>query len=1780
MAVRSRSVSAVFGFVVSLFAGVAFAAAPSGDSAANRTDRASTRPTSTARRVVGLPFPQLGEPAAQWTEVEDASIPSLRQRTGARVFRVTSWADVHGLSSWVMVRGETEYFLPGAINSFLADAGIPADGSQQAEVAAVLVQSLLPGQALADIHATPIDLVGPDGERCTLRVTARDVSGEHEWEIAYGAGERAGHVRLVRIFEGSGAARRQVSIVAPVSVLARSVTIGGNRDSAPAGEYILRIAYNGVGTNNTLVLTFDGFLSGGTPDALYMRAMSTVAGYGPEFLPVTAVPIDGTGHGVYNWTPAGGALTGVCLLQLGAVTNPADPANTFVPNAAWSTLNLVFDKVRGIKFSTGADSCLVHYCDQFFQGHPPATAGAESFVDYIVSGLNDSWNKQVVDWSMAQGHPGNIPVDADHVHHLYVVNPAQIYHGDNAAGSRAWGSGSNREYWIRLNHFYIDPDGTPYPTPLYSNEDIRTRGAVFHEFFHGVQSGWIDGILDGTGNWMTEGQARFMPTVQYEAEEFLENTQHLFPRDANAFLGGDYRWFFGYQEYSGCLFWRFLYERHHPGAAVSAKLATIRGVLQQVRGRFVPTDWLYPNVVTAALAADPGSFADFFAVQDSFAHTAWRHDWSPDSPSILRPTVAGAAAGSRVSATWAGPAVTVNDGIGFRHAMDFWNFRLDPAAKLRLMNLSFNADPERNASMGSYHLTVMLYKGLSNTQRVAVLPRALASWDSTFEVKDIDSVAVSVVRVDTTAVLPDSTYTLTLSPPLAVDAPAYDHVQNVLDELGPRYRYATIDEATLHNASFPWGRYDVIFLNCSGAAAAEAPLARDSLKAFVQRGGYLYVSDYDYEYIKQAWPDAIRFNTPTKVGIQGPVTATITDPGLAAVFGSPTVGVDYDLSAWVSVDAPGPGTAVHLVGTYEYDPNPPPGSLVANGSGGHGPGGPHAAPLAAASLAAVSAGFPTRTGPLLLSFADGKGRVIFTTFHNAYQTTAQRQKLIKYMIFKQVAGDLLQQALDALTVGYHTYMTLTNGIAQGQTQAYHFDNPYSTNIDAVLNWGGSDLQLTLRRPNGSVAGTIHGPAHPAVIHVAAAEAGDWTLEVQALDVPDSNYAFALVVGGAAAIPGMPALPAAAEARLCAGGTAQVAVPVRNLANYRDTFHVTVSSGAGWSVAPSDTMIEAWEGMADSLRVRVTPPPGTPASTLETLHTTMTSVTTPSLSAAGTRTLRVTAEPPTLTHSPTTAACPGTSVFAGWAVLRSTSCPIRFVARARSPHGWTVTPDSVVVDLTTDYYASASFFVSVPPGTADGTIDLLKLVVNNELYPALRDSLVDTLIVRSGPPEAMAPPPLQSLRSLDLQFTCGVYNPAACPKLMSIALGDSLGWPLNPTSFTGPVFPGVNSISVTLRVPATAPYGQVDRVRVIARVLDGSLPPDTAVTYVTVTTPAQVLLVDQGGGLYGQYCAAALDGLAITHTDWYTSYTAPDDTVLTMFQKVLWIGGVSYGLAGADTTHLGTFLRGGGRMLISAQDFLLDASEAAPFASAYFGTNQATEGGGSFAVQGRSGTFLGAVGPVWIAGADGAGNQFSTDELSTSGSAFAIMDYVPNAAATAPTSPAPQWLIAPPQAPGPKPTRAHAASAGSSTLTTGIAAVANDPGRWRTVFMGFGIEALADSLLRRTVLAGVLHFFDYGTTDAPRALPGDLALAEHPNPSSSSVAFIVTMPRPGPLRLALYDLSGRRLRVLHDGEAAAGEQSHVWDGRDAAGAVASGGIYFARLEAQGRTLTTKLVWLGR
>jgi hypothetical protein len=63
---------------------------------------------------------------------------------------------------------------------------------------------------------------------------------------------------------------------------------------------------------------------------------------------------------------------------------------------------------------------------------------------------------------------------------------------------------------------------------------------------------------------------------------------------------------------------------------------------------------------------------------------------------------------------------------------------------------------------------------------------------------------------------------------------------------------------------------------------------------------------------------------------------------------------------------------------------------------------------------------------------------------------------------------------------------------------------------------------------------------------------------------------------------------------------------------------------------------------------------------------------------------------------------------------------------------------------------------------------------------------------------------------------------------------------------------------------------------------------------------------------------------------------------------------------------------------------------------------------------------------------------------------------------------------------------------------------------------------------------------------------------------------------GPVRLSIYSMDGRLVRVLADAPVAAGAtQSALWDGRDADGAVVAGGVYFAVLETDSERLARRV-----
>ncbi len=90
----------------------------------------------------------------------------------------------------------------------------------------------------------------------------------------------------------------------------------------------------------------------------------------------------------------------------------------------------------------------------------------------------------------------------------------------------------------------------------------------------------------------------------------------------------------------------------------------------------------------------------------------------------------------------------------------------------------------------------------------------------------------------------------------------------------------------------------------------------------------------------------------------------------------------------------------------------------------------------------------------------------------------------------------------------------------------------------------------------------------------------------------------------------------------------------------------------------------------------------------------------------------------------------------------------------------------------------------------------------------------------------------------------------------------------------------------------------------------------------------------------------------------------------------------------------------------------------------------------------------------------------------------------------------------------------------------------------------------------------------------------LALAAAPNPAVGSGAIRFVLPAEGWIRLALYDVAGRRVCTLAEGTLPAGPHVVDWDGRNDRGTPLGAAVYFARLESGREVLKTKVVLIDR
>ena len=80
----------------------------------------------------------------------------------------------------------------------------------------------------------------------------------------------------------------------------------------------------------------------------------------------------------------------------------------------------------------------------------------------------------------------------------------------------------------------------------------------------------------------------------------------------------------------------------------------------------------------------------------------------------------------------------------------------------------------------------------------------------------------------------------------------------------------------------------------------------------------------------------------------------------------------------------------------------------------------------------------------------------------------------------------------------------------------------------------------------------------------------------------------------------------------------------------------------------------------------------------------------------------------------------------------------------------------------------------------------------------------------------------------------------------------------------------------------------------------------------------------------------------------------------------------------------------------------------------------------------------------------------------------------------------------------------------------------------------------------------------------------------PNPVTSSTAINISLAQPGHAQLYVYDISGRMVKVLLDGQCNAGQQSLTWDGTDSVGKPIANGVYTVMLTSQSGRLTKRVV----
>jgi hypothetical protein len=296
---------------------------------------------------------------------------------------------------------------------------------------------------------------------------------------------------------------------------------------------------------------------------------------------------------------------------------------------------------------------------------------------------------------------------------------------------------------------------------------------------------------------------------------------------------------------------------------------------------------------------------------------------------------------------------------------------------------------------------------------------------------------------------------------------------SLLNEWG--YTYTQISATDLSNPAVT-DLYDAIFINCAWYSSTDVDNAESNLETFVSNGGAIYASDWANDFIDAAFPGYVTFGDGWTDAQYA--DAKILDGGLIDyIEGNETLTFHYDLGGWIQIESVSSDVTILAEANVQY------------GGSSH----PHM--------------------PAVVSFSRGKGSVVYTTFHEAVQGGLVKKMMQYLMLYPITAATAYEIEKDLMDSGYNILKDNRGELDQGEVVEYTIKITSPDDLKFELNWGGSDLKLSIYKPDGQLYSEQSSSSPPLSIAVDNAESGDWKYKVEAVSVPVDHYPYAVMVGG-------------------------------------------------------------------------------------------------------------------------------------------------------------------------------------------------------------------------------------------------------------------------------------------------------------------------------------------------------------------------------------------------------------------------------------------------------------------------------------------------------------------------------------------------------------------------------------------------------------------------------------------------------------------------------------------